>query len=409
MAQIDSLIARLVQSNAERAVLRADAPLQVFAGGRQTQGSLITEAQLQSSLREVMPVAQRPELDRRGTFLFPYNSPHGQFTINVNTAGDKLEVTVTPAITPAAPVQAPAPAQPRQAAPSALTGQVFCQRCGVANNNGARFCSGCGEPMAAQTTPNPAPASTNTHPQMPAQVVSGTETKKPKTGQWLALAALLAPPMGCITIPVALILLAVLAGAGLAFAPLLLAAGASFYVWKTVEMEKNKKLLSIAGILFVGLVLNGLLAVALSKNNPNSEVSRVATNSDSEKPTSPPRSTAEKVTEAPTSAPVAPAATQPPSASPARSSGVNDLKVEDWDFKRGTFGMGVVTGTIRNTGTRTFNYVQIEVTGYDATGAQVGSSLANINNLAPDGRWNFETLPMTDKAVRAKITDIKAW
>lgn len=44
---------------------------------------------------------------------------------------------------------------------------------------------------------------------------------------------------------------------------------------------------------------------------------------------------------------------------------------------------------------RTLSYAQITFNVYDASGAQVGSALANINGLEPGARWNFKAVSFT--------------
>jgi hypothetical protein len=51
-----------------------------------------------------------------------------------------------------------------------------------------------------------------------------------------------------------------------------------------------------------------------------------------------------------------------------------------------------ITGTVVNRRSRTLGYAEITFNVYDDSGAQVGSPLANINNLEPDGRWNFKAV-----------------
>jgi hypothetical protein len=63
-----------------------------------------------------------------------------------------------------------------------------------------------------------------------------------------------------------------------------------------------------------------------------------------------------------------------------------------------SFGGGYVTGVVINTGSRRYSYVQVEVTLLDASGAVVGSALANVNNLGPGETWKFRA-PFFDSGV----------
>jgi hypothetical protein len=66
---------------------------------------------------------------------------------------------------------------------------------------------------------------------------------------------------------------------------------------------------------------------------------------------------------------------------------------------------GTITGTVRNNSTKQYGYVQIEINLYDNTGAQVGSTLANVNNLEAGGTWKFEAVTFT-KFTKYKVKDI---
>jgi hypothetical protein len=64
------------------------------------------------------------------------------------------------------------------------------------------------------------------------------------------------------------------------------------------------------------------------------------------------------------------------------------LLLKTLSAKRGQFG-GQITGTVVNRRNHKLNYAQISFNLYDASGAQIGSALANINGLEAGGRWNF--------------------
>ena len=51
-----------------------------------------------------------------------------------------------------------------------------------------------------------------------------------------------------------------------------------------------------------------------------------------------------------------------------------------------------ITGTVVNRTGKKLKYAQIQYNLYDASGAQIGSALANINGLEPGGRWNFKAI-----------------
>jgi len=72
------------------------------------------------------------------------------------------------------------------------------------------------------------------------------------------------------------------------------------------------------------------------------------------------------------------------------------------------YGFITINGEIKNNTNKTYSYVQVTFTLYDASGAQVGTALANINNFEANGTWRFEAIG-TGKAVSYKCTDIIGW
>lgn len=51
-----------------------------------------------------------------------------------------------------------------------------------------------------------------------------------------------------------------------------------------------------------------------------------------------------------------------------------------------------INGTLTNNTDNEVSYIQVEYNLYDADGAQIGTSLANTNNLQPGGTWKFEAV-----------------
>lgn len=73
-------------------------------------------------------------------------------------------------------------------------------------------------------------------------------------------------------------------------------------------------------------------------------------------------------------------------------------------------GVRYITGTIKNNTSKKYAYVQVDISLYDESGAQVGSTFANINNLEPDGTWKFKAVVLDDKtASKYKVTNISGW
>lgn len=67
---------------------------------------------------------------------------------------------------------------------------------------------------------------------------------------------------------------------------------------------------------------------------------------------------------------------------------VEALEVINWAW--GPTGHGVIQGTLRNNSGRKYSYVEVRFNLYDKSGAQIGNTMANINNLEPYGTWKFE-------------------
>lgn len=55
-----------------------------------------------------------------------------------------------------------------------------------------------------------------------------------------------------------------------------------------------------------------------------------------------------------------------------------------------------ITGTLVNNTDKDKSYLQIEYNLYDADGAQIGTALANIDNLKAGGTWKFEAESMEE-------------
>lgn len=71
-----------------------------------------------------------------------------------------------------------------------------------------------------------------------------------------------------------------------------------------------------------------------------------------------------------------------------------------------SYGGRAVCGTVINNTGKTFSYAQVEVNLYDKNGIQIGSTLDNINNLAPNAKWGFKAAIIDDRAASYKIMDV---
>ena len=73
-----------------------------------------------------------------------------------------------------------------------------------------------------------------------------------------------------------------------------------------------------------------------------------------------------------------------------------DYEISNLSVETGELGNEVITGTLENKSGRDVSYIQVEINLYDSSGAQVGSTMANVNNLAAGQTWHFEAMPMSD-------------
>lgn len=82
------------------------------------------------------------------------------------------------------------------------------------------------------------------------------------------------------------------------------------------------------------------------------------------------------------------------------ASAPDPLHLMSAELNRASDGWGVesVTGQIQNTSSRTYSYVQVEITLKDATGTVVGSTMDNVRHLGPSESWAFEA-PVTEGGV----------
>ncbi len=94
---------------------------------------------------------------------------------------------------------------------------------------------------------------------------------------------------------------------------------------------------------------------------------------------------------------------------PAAVASKKGLIVEHFELQMSGHGYGKIIGTLTNATNKQFSYAQVEFNLYDETGAQVGSTLANINNLEAGGRWNFEAGVLEARAVEAKLKGITSF
>lgn len=85
-----------------------------------------------------------------------------------------------------------------------------------------------------------------------------------------------------------------------------------------------------------------------------------------------------------------------------------DLEVINHSTESDSFATYIV-GSVKNNTNKQYKYVQVEVNLYDADGAQVGSTLANTNNLEPGGTWKFKTMATTKDFASYKIKNVTGY
>jgi hypothetical protein len=83
-----------------------------------------------------------------------------------------------------------------------------------------------------------------------------------------------------------------------------------------------------------------------------------------------------------------------------------DLEVVSWGWGTGSYENRVIRGTVRNNTQKHYGYVQVEINLYDESGAQVGSTLANVNNLEANGTWRFEAMVLEASAASARLKKV---
>jgi len=84
----------------------------------------------------------------------------------------------------------------------------------------------------------------------------------------------------------------------------------------------------------------------------------------------------------------------------------SDLELLDWKITTGEYGNTTITGRVKNNTSRELSYAQIQFNLYDASGAQVGTAMANVNNLEPNGIWKFEAVCLEDNFKTAKFKEL---
>lgn len=138
------------------------------------------------------------------------------------------------------------------------------------------------------------------------------------------------------------------------------------------------KFLKWLGIIVGGLIVIGIVGSILGDDNTKQQVSQ---------PTAPAASTQSKTE---------------PAQEPAKKS---NLEVIESSIQKDGY-ISYIVGSVKNNSSKQYSYVQVEINLYDNSGAQVGSTLANANNLEPGAIWKFKAVVTEENATKYKIKDI---
>ena len=74
----------------------------------------------------------------------------------------------------------------------------------------------------------------------------------------------------------------------------------------------------------------------------------------------------------------------------------------------GEFSSSIV-GVVKNNTNKTYEYLQISFTLYDANDNVVDTAFTNINNVKPGQTWKFEAMYFEESAVRWELDEITGW
>lgn len=85
------------------------------------------------------------------------------------------------------------------------------------------------------------------------------------------------------------------------------------------------------------------------------------------------------------------------------------LRLIDFNWETSEHGSKYIVGSIRNDTDKKYTYAQVSFNVYDTADAQVGSAMANINNLEPNVTWKFKAIVIEKSAVKAKLAQITAF
>ena len=76
-----------------------------------------------------------------------------------------------------------------------------------------------------------------------------------------------------------------------------------------------------------------------------------------------------------------------------------------------SIGTHYIEGTVKNSNDKDYSYVQIEFVCYDAEGNNLGTAIANTNNLGSKETWKFKAMGLfsDSKADHCDYKEITSW
>jgi hypothetical protein len=97
MPQIDDISQAMQRHGATRATLVSDSAITLTVGKTPMNGAMMSAAQVQKFLDEIVPVALRGKMFQDGTFAFVHLSASGSLCVSVKRESPRFHVTIEPA------------------------------------------------------------------------------------------------------------------------------------------------------------------------------------------------------------------------------------------------------------------------------------------------------------------------
>jgi len=73
------------------------------------------------------------------------------------------------------------------------------------------------------------------------------------------------------------------------------------------------------------------------------------------------------------------------------------------------YGYMEITGRVKNTSSKTYSYAQITFIVANNAGEQVGSAMANVNNVEAGATWKFRAVSLATGGTKFKLGKISGW